>query len=404
MTELTYRRVHRASPQTLFDCMTRPEHLTRFWGPTGTTTPIDGIVVDLRPGGAFETLMVNDADGSTYLMRAVYVEVRRPDLLVWTDPASGMTTWITFTDLGDGSTEVVTHQTDVPPAFATPAALAGFETSLDRFDSYLASLREPVTASLTSADGTTIGYERSGAGPAVVLVDGAMCHRAGGPMRPLARLLSSDFTVYAYDRRGRGDSGDTLPYAVDREIEDLRAVVDAAGGHAHLYGMSSGGGLILRAVAAGVPADRIALYEPPYVAGSTPLLATGEYRRELDAALAAGDRSRAVELFLTLVGVPAPVIAGMRQGPGWPAMTAMAHALAYDDRVMGDSQVPHALAATVTVPALVVDGESSPQWLRDAAKTTAAALPDGRYESLPEQTHDVSPEALAPVLTRFLLG
>jgi uncharacterized protein YndB with AHSA1/START domain len=140
--ELTHRRIHAAPPELLFDCMTRPEHLTRFWGPIGTVTPIDGITVDLRPGGAFETLMVSEADGSTYAMRAVYVEVRRPDLLVWreADVEGGMTTTITFTDLGDGRTEVVTHQTNVPEPYLSPEAQAGFVTSLDRCDAYVAAL------------------------------------------------------------------------------------------------------------------------------------------------------------------------------------------------------------------------------------------------------------------------
>jgi uncharacterized protein YndB with AHSA1/START domain len=140
--ELTYRRVHRATPESLFDCMTTPEHLTHFWGPAGTTTPVAGIVVDLRPGGAFETTMVNDADGSTHTMRAVYVEVRRPDRLVWIEPdvEGGMRTTLTFVDLGDGRTEVVTHQTNVPAAYLSAEARAGFSTSLDRFDRYVAGL------------------------------------------------------------------------------------------------------------------------------------------------------------------------------------------------------------------------------------------------------------------------
>ena len=144
--ELTYRRVHKASPELLFDCMTMPAHLSHFWGPTGTTTPIANITVDLRPGGAFETTMVNDADGSSYTMRAVYVEVHRPDRLVWieADVEGGMRTEITFVDLGDGRTEVITHQTNVPARFRSAQARAGFSTSLDRCDAYLISL----TASL----------------------------------------------------------------------------------------------------------------------------------------------------------------------------------------------------------------------------------------------------------------
>ncbi len=140
--ELTYRRVHDASRELLFDCMTKPEHLTHFWGPDGTTTPVDGVTVDLQPGGVFETVMVSDADGSRYTMRAVYVEVQRPGKLVWTEPdvEGGMTTTITFVELGDGRTEVITHQTNVPAMFRSPEAQAGFLTSLDRFDAYITML------------------------------------------------------------------------------------------------------------------------------------------------------------------------------------------------------------------------------------------------------------------------
>jgi uncharacterized protein YndB with AHSA1/START domain len=140
--ELTFTRVHRASPELLFDCMTTPEHLAQFWGPDGTTTPASTIVVDLRPGGAFETTMVNDADGSVHTMRAVYVEVSRPDRLVWVeaDVEGGMRTSIVFADRHDGTTEVVTHQTNVPAWYRSPQAQAGFRTSLDRFDAYLERL------------------------------------------------------------------------------------------------------------------------------------------------------------------------------------------------------------------------------------------------------------------------
>jgi uncharacterized protein YndB with AHSA1/START domain len=140
--EFTYRRTHNASRELLFDCMTQPEHLSQFWGPDGTTTPADGITVDLRPGGAFETVMVNVADGSQYTMRAVFVTVDRPAKLAWTEPdvEGGMVTTITFADLGDGRTEVVTHQTNVPAAFSSPEAQRGFETSLRRFDEYVRRL------------------------------------------------------------------------------------------------------------------------------------------------------------------------------------------------------------------------------------------------------------------------
>ena len=140
--ELIFRRVHRGSPALLFACMTEPAHLTHFWGPAGTTTPAATIVVDLRPGGAFETTMVNDADGSTYTMRAVYAEVSPPDRLVWVEAGveGGMRTTVTFVDLHDGRTEVVTHQSNVPAAYRSAEAQAGFVTSLDRYAAYLARL------------------------------------------------------------------------------------------------------------------------------------------------------------------------------------------------------------------------------------------------------------------------
>jgi pimeloyl-ACP methyl ester carboxylesterase len=254
---------------------------------------------------------------------------------------------------------------------------------------------------LSSADGTTIGYEHTGSGPALILVDGAMCHRAGGPMRPLAAQLQDHFTVYAYDRRGRGQSGDTQPYAVQREIEDLQALITAAGGRAHLYGISSGAALCLATAAVDDRVTRLALYEPPFVAADRPQLANGEYRWTLDAALGEGRRGDAVALFLGQVGVPAPVIEAMRAGPGWPAMEAIAPTLAYDDSVLGTAHVPYEQAKRVTVPALVLAGSASPAMLRDAAEATAQALPDGGYAVLADQTHDVAPQALAPVLTEF---
>lgn len=138
--ELTYRRVHRAPRELLFELMTTPAHLARFWGPAGTTTPEDRIVVELRPGGRFETTMVGDTDGSEHTMRAVYEVVDPPERLAWREVDAGMRTTITFTDRGDGTTEVVTHQVEVPDAYLSPEARAGFATSLDRFDAYLATL------------------------------------------------------------------------------------------------------------------------------------------------------------------------------------------------------------------------------------------------------------------------
>lgn len=252
---------------------------------------------------------------------------------------------------------------------------------------------------LTAPDGTTIAYERSGEGPALILVDGAMCHRAAGPMRPLAALLRERFTVYAYDRRGRGESADTPPYAVGREVEDLRALVAEAGGEAFVYGMSSGGALALAAAAAEPGITRLALYEPPFTAEAGD--GTREYAERLEALLADGRRGDAVALFMARVGIPEQVVAGIRTQPGWAAMETVAPTLAYDARLLGDGRVPRETASAVTVPSLVLAGGAGHAGMRKAAEATADALPAAEFRILDDQPHDAAPEALAPVLTEF---
>lgn len=253
-----------------------------------------------------------------------------------------------------------------------------------------------------SADGTRIAFDRNGSGPAVVLVDGAMCFRAAGPLPALAAQLSDDYTVYTYDRRGRGESGDSAPYAVDREVEDLLAVVREASGSAYVYGVSSGAALAVRAAArpdSGIL--RLALYEAPYVAETDEPGRVQGYGDQLRALLEQDRRGDAVALFMTQVGVPAPAIEAMRGGPGWPTLVGIARTLAYDDAILGDGRVPRALLAQVGQPALVLSGGASPHGLQQAAKATADALPGAEHRTLAGQTHDVAPDALAPVLKEF---
>ncbi len=248
---------------------------------------------------------------------------------------------------------------------------------------------------VTSADGTAIAFTRTGSGPAVVLVDGALCYRGAGPMTPLAERLADHFTVFTYDRRGRGESADTLPFAVEREIEDLEALLAEAGGSASAYAISSGAALVLRSAAAGVAWQRLALYEPPFLGPNA------GYTARLAELLAAGRRGDAVAWFMTTVGVPAEQIAGMRHAPVWPVFEAIAPTLAYDDAALGDGTVPEEDAARVKVPTILLDGGASPAGLRAAAEATARAIPSADYRTLPDQTHDVSPDALAPVLVEF---
>jgi pimeloyl-ACP methyl ester carboxylesterase len=254
---------------------------------------------------------------------------------------------------------------------------------------------------VTSADGTTIAYERTGSGPALVLVDGAMCYRAAGPMRPLAALLQDTFTVYTYDRRGRGESSDTLPYTAAREVEDLHALIAQAGGEAYVYAISSGAALTLAAAAVGPGITKLALYEPPFMAEAEGDARSKEYTERLRELLDAGHRGDAVALFMTYVGMPAPVVAGIRAQPGWAVLEAIAPTLAYDDELLAGGTVPRELTSTIAVPALVLGGGASPQGLQQAAKATADALPTAEHRTLDGQTHDVAPEALAPVLAEF---
>lgn len=262
--------------------------------------------------------------------------------------------------------------------------------------------------SVRSPDGTTIVFDQVGYGPPVVLVGGALNDRAarsaGGP---LAQLLAPRFTVFTYDRRGRGDSGDTAPYAVEREVEDLGAVITAAGGSAAVYGLSSGAALALAAAASGVAVTRLALFEPPYTAGGpTHRRHAREYAGQLEALLATGRHAEAVELFLAFAGLPAAVTTGIRRHRRWPALERLAPTLAYDAAILHlagtGGAIPRDWLAAVSVPALVIDGEASAPSLRRAARAVAAALPRARTQSLPGQTHDVDPVVLAPVLAAFL--
>jgi pimeloyl-ACP methyl ester carboxylesterase len=254
-----------------------------------------------------------------------------------------------------------------------------------------------------SKDGTTIAFDRLGDGPAVIVVGGATCDRA--MTLPLAKQLAQYFTVINYDRRGRGDSGDTAPYAVEREIEDLAALIAEAGGTASVYGHSSGAGLALHAAAQGLPISRLVLHEPPYVPDAEEEgRISREYAEKLKAILAEGRRGDAVELFMTTVGTPQEMIDRMRSEPWWVGMEAIAPTLAYDSEVMGDSRggtIPVDVVGRVTPPTLVLVGGASPAWMIDVGRQIADAMPNGRHRVLEGQEHVVHPELLAPVLAEF---
>ena len=255
-----------------------------------------------------------------------------------------------------------------------------------------------------SADGTAIAYDQSGHGPLLIIVDGAMNTRSSGTKPQLVDLLAAHFTVLSYDRRGRGDSGDTQPYTAGREIEDIEALIDQAGPAAHLYGLSSGGCLALNAAAQlGPKVSKLAMYEVPYSDDPAFQQAYAQYREQLASALAGNRRGDAVAAFVRFVGTPADQVEAMRQAPFWPGMEAIAPTLAYDADVIGqDASVPVKRAAQVEVPALVVYGTASPPFMAETARTLSRALPHAELRALDGQDHNVDPAVLAPVLTAFL--
>src|SRR5450830_1385227 len=222
-----------------------------------------------------------------------------------------------------------------------------------------------------SADGTTIAYDQLGAGPALVIVGGALNTRQSP--YPLATLLAERFTVFSYDRRGRGDSGDTPPYAVEREVEDLSAVITAAGTSAFVYGHSSGGIIGLEAAASVVPIAKLAIYEPPYTfdpVNPAPAADSG-----VQSALDAGDPEQAVRAFMRLTGMDEGSIEGMTHGSFWPGLVAIAHTLPYDLTLSGDGRVPVERVSAISVPTIVMDGGASPAWAALAADSLVGAIP-----------------------------
>ncbi|HEX8051371.1 MAG TPA: alpha/beta hydrolase [Thermoleophilaceae bacterium] len=252
-----------------------------------------------------------------------------------------------------------------------------------------------------SADGTQIAYDELGEGPAVIMLAGAFNDRA--TTAPLAAALAPRFTVLNCDRRGRGDSGDTQPYAVEREIEDIAALLDAAGGSASLFGYSSGAVLALEAAAAGVPIDKLALYEPPFIVDDTRPRPPADLPEQVAALVEADRRGDAVELYQTkAIGLPEEVVVQLRNAPFRPGLEAIAHTLVYDAILTRDLTPTTERFGKVTEPTLVLGGGESWEFLRNGADALAEVLPNAERRTLPGESHDINPEATAEALGEFL--
>ena len=258
-----------------------------------------------------------------------------------------------------------------------------------------------------SADGTRIAYEVTGSGPALVIVDGAMCYRDSGPSRPLAAELAADFTVYTYDRRGRGETPDA-EFSLAHEVEDLEAIVKEAGGSAYVFGSSSGAMLALEAANAGVGATKLAMYEPPLIVDGTHAPAPESALADMREMVVENRRGDAVKAFMKSVDVPGFGIVMMQLMPVWKKLKSVAHTLPNDlvlvEGLRQGRPLPTDRWTTATMPMLVADGGKSPEYMRNSAAALAAVLPNARHETVPGQTHLVKAKALAPVLRAFFLG
>lgn len=256
---------------------------------------------------------------------------------------------------------------------------------------------------VTSADGTTIAYDRVGDGPPLILVDGALCYRDSGPNGALATELADRFAVVTYDRRGRGESGDSAPYTVEREVDDLDALIVEVGGSASVYGISSGAALALEAANRGSSIGCLAVYEAPFVVDDSRAPIPDDYVTELDRLIAEDRRSDAVRYFMRRgVGLPAPMVAMMRFIPAWSTLKSLAHTLPYDTALTAELQHGRPLPAdrwsSVSAPTTVICGGKSPVWMQSAMRELAAVVPGAQHRTLEGQTHIVKPRALAPML------
>ena len=410
--ELFITRIFDAPRELVFKVWTDPKHLACWWGPKAYTNPV--CELDLRPGGAI-LIHMTSPDGVVIPTKGVFHEIVPPERLVFAltnfedesgEPQLEVRNTITFEAQGN-KTKLSLHAVVTKSTPAVALSLAGMEEgwnqSLDRLSEEVqrSMLGGKGMGKVQSKDGTTIAYDQSGKGPAVVLVcGGSVDHHSNAS---LAAFLAERFTVYNYHRRGRGESGDTQPYAVDREVEDIEAVIDAAGGSAYLYGSSSGAALALEA-ARQLPGKvkKLALWEPPYIPDGFPRPPSDTAKIFADL-VAQGRRSDAAEFFMAkVVGMPPEFVAYAKSQPWWAAQEALAHTLTYDATIMGDYVLPEKRVAEVQTPTIVIAGGASFPIFAPTAAAIAKLVPNGQQRTLEGQQHNVDASVLAPVLVEFL--
>ena len=257
-----------------------------------------------------------------------------------------------------------------------------------------------------SNDGTSIALTKIGSGPVLILIDGALCHRNFGPNKALAELLKSKFTVITYDRRGRGESGDTQPYTIQKEIEDLDAIIQHVGHPVDVYGISSGAALALEAANAGLPINKVAVYEAPFIVDDTRKPVPNDYFDNLQSFDQRGQKGKVVSYFMQKgIGLPGFVVFMMKCMPVWKKMKGIAHTILYDTSILGDKLFGKPLSkrhwSGINSKVLVIAGSKSPLWTQNAMKQLSSVLSDAQHKSLKGQNHMVKPESLSPMLVNF---
>ncbi|WP_231637384.1 alpha/beta fold hydrolase [Paenibacillus sp. FJAT-27812] len=417
--ELTVERMVALPQQLAWEGWTKPEHIARWWGPKLWTSTV--YEMDVRPGGVWRySLKSDDNNGEEAFCKAVYQEVNEPSLLVYTDSFadkdwnivenSEMLTTVQFEAATNGTKlSIVTRFSSAEELDNAEAMgmVEGFTEAFDRLEIYLETLTGGHINTVISKDGTKIAYKKQGNGPAVILIASAIAdHRDAAK---LAEKLAAHFTVYNYDRRGRGQSSDVMPYAVQREVEDIETLIHTAGGNARLFGSSSGAVLALEAASRlGDQVTKIYLYEPPFIINDSRKPVPTDYVQHLNTLNEAGRRSEAVEYFMSeALGIPAEYIGYIKADPSWQAMESMSHTLAYDGMIMSDTQSGKPLPTNrwkVNVPTLIMTGENSEPLFHDAAKALAKLLPIVDSRTLTGQDHSavvMAPNIIAKTIFNY---